>query len=148
MNITIAGTGYVGLVTGVCLAHMGNNVICVDTDKEKIKLLEKGISPIHEEGLQELMSENKSNLSYTSDYFSAYKNADVIFIGVGTPEKQDGSANLNYVYAVASQIAESVSKNCVVVVKSTVPIGTNEKIENLIVSTLTYLIITTRLMHI
>lgn len=132
MKIAIAGTGYVGLVTAVCLAHTGHHVTCVDIDPSKIAKMQQGISPIYEPDLEALMQENKERLTYTTDYASAYKDADVIFIGVGTPEKKDGSANLTYVFAVARQIAESVQKDCVVVVKSTVPIGTNDKVELLL----------------
>ncbi|WP_405381811.1 UDP-glucose dehydrogenase family protein [Phascolarctobacterium sp.] len=129
MRIAIAGTGYVGLVTAVCLAERGHNVTCVDVDANKIAIMQQGISPIYEEGLPELMKKNADRIVYTLDYESAYNNAEVIFIGVGTPEKKDGSANLNYVWAVVKNIAESVNHKCVVVVKSTVPIGTNEKVE-------------------
>ena len=129
MKIAVAGTGYVGLVTGVCLASKGHQVTCVDVDEAKIQTMQKGISPIYEEGLEELMHESMDNLTFTTDYASAYKDANVIFIGVGTPEKKDGSANLTYVYKVAKQIAETVEQDCVVVVKSTVPIGTNDKVE-------------------
>lgn len=129
MKIAVAGTGYVGLVTGVCLASKGHRVSCVDVDEKKIELMKQGISPIYEPGLSELMLQNMDHLDFTTDYQSAYEDADVIFIGVGTPEKKDGSANLTYVYSAAEQIARSIKKNCVVVVKSTVPIGTNDKIE-------------------
>lgn len=129
MKIAVAGTGYVGLVTGVALAHIGHDVTCVDVDEEKVKKMSQGISPIYEEGLEELMKEDKERLTYTTNYKEAYKDKDVIFIGVGTPERADGSANLDYVYKVCEQIAESVNKDCVVVVKSTVPIGTNDKVE-------------------
>ncbi|MGB8452467.1 MAG: UDP-glucose/GDP-mannose dehydrogenase family protein [Anaerocolumna sp.] len=132
MRIAIAGTGYVGLVTGVCLAEHGHKVTCVDVDEKKIKLMESGVSPIYEPGLEELMVKNRANLMYTTEYKSAYKDAQVIFIGVGTPEKKDGSANLSYVYRVAEQIAGTLESDCVVVVKSTVPIGTNDKVETLI----------------
>lgn len=132
MKVAVAGTGYVGLVTGVCLAENGNYVTCVDVDKAKIAKMEQGFSPIYEPGLEELMGKNKERLLFTTDYLSAYKDADVVFIGVGTPEKKDGSANLTYVFQVAEQIAESVEKDCVIVVKSTVPIGTNDKVENII----------------
>ncbi len=136
MKIAVAGTGYVGLVTGVCLASKGHHVWCVDVAEDKIRMMQQGKSPIYEEGLEELMQTCKDHLVFTTDYTSAYKDADVIFIGVGTPEKRDGSANLTYVYTVADQIAESVEKDCVVVVKSTVPIGTNDKIEKHIISRL------------
>ena len=131
MRITVAGTGYVGLVTGVCLAAHGHTVTCVDTDAKKIEMMCQGISPIYEPGLDDLMEKNRERLTFTTDYRTAYKDAEVIFIGVGTPEKKDGSANLRYVYAVAEQIAESTEGSCVVAVKSTVPIGTNDRIETL-----------------
>ncbi|MBO6113065.1 MAG: UDP-glucose/GDP-mannose dehydrogenase family protein [Lachnospiraceae bacterium] len=130
MKISVAGTGYVGLVTGICLAENGHNVTCVDVDEGKIKIMQEGRTPIFEPGLQELMTKNKDRLTYTTDYKEAYKDAEVIFIGVGTPEKKDGSANLSYVFAVVDQIADSITKECVVVVKSTVPIGTNDKVED------------------
>lgn len=129
MKIAVAGTGYVGLVTGVALAHIGHIVTCVDVDLEKVKVMKSGKSPIYEKDLEELMRENSDRLTYTTDYRNAYRDAEVIFIGVGTPERADGSANLDYVFKVCDQIAESVSNDCVVVVKSTVPIGTNDKVE-------------------
>jgi UDPglucose 6-dehydrogenase len=101
----------------------------VDVDEAKIALLNQGISPIYEPNLSELMQANMENLTFTTDYRSAYEDAEVVFIGVGTPEKKDGSANLNYVYKVAAQIAQSVGRDCVIVIKSTVPIGTNDKVE-------------------
>lgn len=129
MKIAVAGTGYVGLVTGVCLASKGHQVTCVDIDEEKVKIMSQGIAPIYEAGLEELMKESMEQLTFTTNYKAAYQNAEVIFIGVGTPEKKDGSANLTFVYKVAKQIAESIEQDCVVVIKSTVPIGTNDKIE-------------------
>lgn len=132
MKIVVAGTGYVGLVTAVCLSEIGHSVTCVDVDESKIKMLNEGKTPIYEPGLEELMNKNKERLTYTLDAKNAYKNADVIFIGVGTPEKKDGSANLKYVFGVAKEIASSLEKDCIVVVKSTVPIGTNKKVEKLI----------------
>ncbi len=129
MKIAVAGTGYVGLVTGVALAHIGHNVTCVDIDEEKIKMMRKGKSPIYEEGLEDLMHKNSERLTFTTDYKKAYKDADVIYIGVGTPERTDGSANLDYVYGVCDNIAESLVRDCVVVIKSTVPIGTNDSVE-------------------
>lgn len=136
MKIAIAGTGYVGLVTGVCLAEKGHSVTCVDVDPVKIDLMRRQISPIYEPDLEPLMVQNKDRLTYTTDYTAAYQDAEVIFIGVGTPEKKDGSANLTYVYEVARQIAQTAQRDCVVVVKSTVPIGTNDKVEQLIRSNL------------
>lgn len=127
----IAGAGYVGLVTGVCLAEAGHKVTCVDFIEDKIALLEKGISPIYEPGLNELIRKNMNadKLSFTTDYKNAYCDADVIFLGVGTPENEDGSANLNFIYTAARQIAETITHDCLVVIKSTVPMGTNDKVE-------------------
>ncbi|VYU66947.1 UDP-glucose 6-dehydrogenase YwqF [Eubacterium limosum] len=129
MRITIAGTGYVGLVTAVCMAEKGHHITCVDINQEIVDTLNRGKSPIYEKDLENLMKKNKDRIIYTTDYKKAYKDAEVIFIGVGTPEKKDGSANLSYVYSVVDQIAKMVENDCVVVVKSTVPIGTNDKIE-------------------
>lgn len=132
MKIAVAGTGYVGLVTGVCLAEHGHVVTCVDVDENKVKMMESGKSPIYEPGLEELMVKNMDHLYFTTDYQKAYVDADVIIIAVGTPEKKDGSANLAFVFGVAGQIAESISKECVVIVKSTVPIGTNDEVEKIL----------------
>ncbi|KYG30590.1 UDP-glucose dehydrogenase family protein [Alkalihalobacillus trypoxylicola] len=133
-KIAVAGTGYVGLVAGVCFAEKGHQVTCVDIDERKVELMKSGKSPIYEEGLEELMRKNYAadRLEYTTDYVAAYQDADAIFIGVGTPELADGSANLSYIATVARQIAESVEKDCLVVVKSTVPVGTNDKVEQFI----------------
>lgn len=134
MKIAVAGTGYVGLVAGVCFAERGHNVLCVDIDEKKVKMMREGHSPIYEQDLEELMVKNydEGRIDYTTDYRKAYKDADAIFIGVGTPELPDGSANLNYVATVSRQIAESLEHDCLVVVKSTVPIGTNDKVEQFI----------------
>ena len=132
MKILVSGTGYVGLVTAVCLAEKGHEVVCYDVVKEKIDMLNEGKSPIYENGLEELMAKNKERIIYTYDKESAYKDIDVVFIGVGTPERVDGSANLDYIYAVADDIAQNITKDCLVVIKSTVPIGTNYKIEKYI----------------
>jgi UDPglucose 6-dehydrogenase len=136
MKLTVAGTGYVGLVTAVCMAEKGHDVTCVDVDQKKICLMQSGISPVYEDGLQDLMVKNKERLHFTTDFQKAYQDAEVIFIGVGTPEQEDGSANLSYVRAVAKQIAENIERDCVVVVKSTVPIGTNEEVEESILKNL------------
>ena len=134
MKIAVAGTGYVGLVAGVCFAEVGHNVVCVDVDENKVEMMKSGKSPIYEQDLEELMQKNykAGRINYTTDYKSAYKDADAIFIGVGTPEQPDGSANLTYVATVSRQIAETIEKDCLVVVKSTVPIGTNDKVEQFI----------------
>ena len=133
-KIAVAGTGYVGLVAGVCFAEVGYQVTCVDIDEEKVDAMKQGISTIYEVGLEELMRKNYAagRLNYTTDYALAYKGADAIFIGVGTPEQMDGSANLSYIATVARQIAENIEKDCLVVVKSTVPVGTNDKVEQFI----------------
>jgi UDPglucose 6-dehydrogenase len=133
-KIAVAGTGYVGLVAGVCFAEVGHQVTCVDIDENKVILMKSGVSPIYEEGLEDLMQKNYAagRINYSTDFKSAYREADAIFIGVGTPEQPDGSANLAYIATVAKQIAESVEKDCLVVVKSTVPVGTNDKVEQFI----------------
>lgn len=132
LKIAVAGTGYVGLVSGICMAHRGHHVTCVDIDEKKIVMMQECKSPIYEQDLEALMHLNKERLTYTMDCESAYKHADVIFIGVGTPEQADGSANLSYIATAARQIAETVEKDCLVVVKSTVPVGTNDKVEQFI----------------
>lgn len=129
MKVAIAGTGYVGLVLGAVLGNIGHTVTCVDLDINKVEKMRSGKSPIHEPGLEELMLKGKENISYTIDYKAAYKDADCIFICVGTPEKADGEANLEYVMDVVDQIAKNMKDGAVVVVRSTVPIGTNDKVE-------------------
>ncbi|SMC37726.1 UDP-glucose dehydrogenase family protein [Papillibacter cinnamivorans] len=134
MKIAVVGTGYVGLVTAVCLAHTGHEVRCLDRDETKISLLRRGVPPIFEAGVRELMEENKNSLIYTADPGEAIPGAEVIFICVGTPERADGYANLAAIYESAEEIAEHADRDCVVVVKSTVPMGTNEKLEKLLSS--------------
>ncbi|RDY25014.1 UDP-glucose/GDP-mannose dehydrogenase family protein [Romboutsia maritimum] len=139
MKIAIAGTGYVGLVTGVCLAEVGHeNVVCVDVDEKKVELMKAGVAPIYENDLEDLMVKNYElgRLHYTTDYKNAYKDADVIIVAVGTPERSDGSANLDYIKIVANEIADTINKDTLIVIKSTVPIGTNEKIEKYITNKL------------
>jgi nucleotide sugar dehydrogenase len=133
-KIAVAGTGYVGLVAGVCFAEVGHDVICVDIDTKKVEMLKQGVSPIYEADLEELMRKNLAagRLNFTTNYEAAYRDADAVFIGVGTPEQPDGSANLSHIAMVARQIAETVEKDCLVVVKSTVPVGTNDKVEKFI----------------
>ena len=134
MKIAVIGTGYVGLVAGACLADMGNDVICVDNNVEKLKLLEKGIIPIYEPGLDELVKVNcrENRLSFSSDIDNAVKVSKVCFIAVGTPQGEDGSADLKYVFEVAKQIAKSMNDYKVIVDKSTVPVGTAEKVSEII----------------
>ncbi|MDD3436522.1 MAG: UDP-glucose/GDP-mannose dehydrogenase family protein [Candidatus Gastranaerophilales bacterium] len=134
MKICVIGTGYVGLVAGTCLAEMGNNVICVDNDKEKLSKLKKGIIPIYEPGLEELIKVNVSEgrLSFTDDLDKAVKNSLICFIAVGTPQGDDGSADLSAVLDVAKKIALSMNGYKVIVDKSTVPVGTAIKVGEII----------------
>ncbi|MGI9316806.1 MAG: UDP-glucose dehydrogenase family protein [bacterium] len=138
MNITVIGTGYVGLVTGTCLAEMGNSVICVDNDVGKIEGLKKGQLPIYEPGLESLVKENSqaARLRFTTDIAVGVDHGEVIFIAVGTPPDEDGSADLRYVLQVARSIGESIADYRVVVTKSTVPVGTAEKVRKEIQSAL------------
>ena len=131
MKIVVAGTGYVGLITGVVLAYIGNKVTCVDINNDKINLLNEGKSPIYEKDLDKYLLLSKDNLTFTIDN-NCYKDCDIVIIGVGTPERKDGSANLDYVYNVCDNIIKYATKNLIVVIKSTVPIGTNDEIENYI----------------
>ncbi len=130
MKISVIGTGYVGLVTGTCFAEMGNTVTCVDIDEAKIEKLKKGIIPIYEPGLETMVLENheKGTLQFTTDIKSAIENSDIAFIAVGTPMGEDGSADLQYVLAVAKSIGEHMTHYMVVVDKSTVPVGTADKV--------------------
>lgn len=138
MNIAIVGSGYVGLVTGVCLAEIGHKVICVDNNIEKIKLLKKLKSPIYEPGLESLLKSNvrKKRLSFLTSVTQAAKKSDVIFIAVGTPSKKDGDADLTYVEKAACEIAKGMDSYKVIVEKSTVPAQTGKRIERAINLTL------------
>jgi UDPglucose 6-dehydrogenase len=130
MNITVIGSGYVGLVSGTCFAEMGNTVTCVDIDPIKIEKLNQGITPIYEPGLNTMILKNiKKNLFFTTDIKQALKNSQIAFIAVGTPMGDDGSADLQYVLAVAKSIGQLMQKRLIVVDKSTVPIGTAEKVK-------------------
>ncbi|MBQ6275082.1 MAG: UDP-glucose/GDP-mannose dehydrogenase family protein [Bacteroidales bacterium] len=130
MKIAVIGTGYVGLVSGTCFSELGVRVSCLDIDQKKIDNLNKGILPIWEPGLKDMVDDNmhKGLLSFTSDYAEALKDAEAAFICVGTPPDEDGSADLQYVLAVAREIGRNISDYIVVVTKSTVPIGTSEKV--------------------
>lgn len=136
MKISIIGTGYVGLVTGVALSHIGHHVTCIDIDETKVEKMRKGISPIYEPGLEELMKENiqAGRLFFTTSHEEGFKDVDVIYIAVGTPEKEDGSANLMFVEQAVRDIAANITKDVIVVTKSTVPVGTNHYIKELLVS--------------
>ncbi|MDB2647999.1 UDP-glucose/GDP-mannose dehydrogenase family protein [Flavobacteriaceae bacterium] len=131
MNITIIGSGYVGLVSGTCFAEMGNKVTCVDIDPVKIEKLNKGIIPIFEPGLEILILNNvkNENLFFTTNLSEVLKNSEIAFIAVGTPMGDDGSADLQYVLAVAKSIGQSMQKRLIVVDKSTVPVGTADKVK-------------------
>lgn len=132
MNITVVGTGYVGLVSGTCLAEVGNHVLCIDIDQSKIDRLNKGEIPIYEPGLEELVKKNvqAGRLSFSSDIKQGVDYGSIIFIAVGTPPDEDGSADLKYVLAVASDIGKHMNDYRVVVTKSTVPVGTADKVKN------------------
>ena len=134
MKVCVIGTGYVGLGVGTCLAEMGNDVICVDNDEEKLKQLYQGIIPIYEPGLEELINANvsKNRLTFTSDIKNAVENSLVCFIAVGTPQDEDGSADLQYVQQVAKLIGQSIKQYAVIVDKSTVPVGTADMVEKII----------------
>lgn len=134
MKIAVIGTGYVGLVAGACLADMGNDVICIDNNETKLLQLRNGIIPIYEPGLEELVKVNtmEKRLTFSSNINDAVKQSEVCFIAVGTPQGEDGSADLQYVMQVAEAIAKSINGYKVIVNKSTVPVGTAEKVTEII----------------
>ncbi|MBI4832432.1 MAG: UDP-glucose/GDP-mannose dehydrogenase family protein [Candidatus Lindowbacteria bacterium] len=133
MDISVIGAGYVGLVTGTCFAEMGNDVICVDVDTRKIEMLKRGRSPIYEPGLEELIRRNlrERRLAFASDIAEAVRKSYLIFIAVGTPCRDDGACDLSQVYGVAGQVAESMDSEKIVVIKSTVRVGTADKLRGL-----------------
>ena len=134
MKVTVFGSGYVGLVTGVCLAEVGNDVLCIDVDQQKIDNLNKGIIPIYEPGLDELVKDNQQSgrLKFTTDIQEAVSHGVFQFIAVGTPPDEDGAADLQYVLAVAKSIAENMNDYRIVIDKSTVPVGTADKVKETI----------------
>ncbi|MEM9867390.1 MAG: UDP-glucose/GDP-mannose dehydrogenase family protein [Bacteroidota bacterium] len=134
MNLTIVGTGYVGLVTGTCFAEMGNTVTCVDIDKQKIEDLHNGIIPIYEPGLEAMVKRNVRNgtLKFNTDLKECLDGAAIVFIAVGTPMGEDGSADLQYVLKVAQTIGENMNHSLIIVDKSTVPVGTADKVRNVV----------------
>ncbi|HMX29651.1 MAG TPA: UDP-glucose 6-dehydrogenase, partial [Blastocatellia bacterium] len=136
MEVCVVGTGYVGLVTGTCLAYLGRNVVCVDIDERKIQMLREGKSPIYEPGLDQLIATGiqRGNLRFSTDLAAAIKESEVIFIAVGTPPMASGKADLSYVKAVAQQVGRSLDceRRRVIVNKSTVPIGSGNWVEMLV----------------
>lgn len=132
MKIAVIGTGYVGLVTGTCFSEVGIDVTCIDVDQKKIENLKKGIMPIYEPGLEEMVLRNveKGRLQFSTNLAESIKGCDVAFIAVGTPPGEDGSADLKYVLAVAREIGQNIDEFCVVVTKSTVPVGTAQKVKS------------------
>ena len=127
MNISIVGTGYVGLVSGACFAELGARVYCIDTNKEKIDNLNKGIIPIYEPGLEDLVHRNvkAGRLHFSTDLTESLQDVEMLFIAVGTPPGEDGSADLSYVIDVAKKIGQNLEKYLLVVTKSTVPVGSS-----------------------
>lgn len=138
MKVTVFGAGYVGLVQAAVLAEVGHDVICVDVDQEKVNRLEQGIIPIYEPGLDDIIknSVNEGTLKFTTNSEQAVQHGDVQFIAVGTPPDEDGSADLQYVLAVAKTIATHMQKETVIVTKSTVPVGTSDKVKDAIEDTM------------
>lgn len=136
MNITVVGAGYVGLVTGTCFAEMGNDVVCVDVDEKKLEQLKRGKSPIYEPGLQELLRRNirEERLKFTTDTREAVGDSLIVFIAVGTPPLNNGAADLSHVFSVAEAIAEAMDEYKIIVIKSTVPVGTADKVRAMIKS--------------
>lgn len=136
-KISVIGTGYVGLTTGIGLANFGSNVLCLDIDEQKIDQLKNGIMPIYEIGMEELLKENMKygRLNFSTDIEQGIRWADIIFIGVGTPQGDDGTAELRYVFEVAEEIGKNINGYKLIVTKSTVPIGTNERIKQIISET-------------
>ena len=134
MKIAIVGTGYVGLVTGTCFAEIGVNVVCVDTNSEKIEALKKGIIPIYENGLEEMVIRNAKagRLQFTTSLEECLNEVEAVFSAVGTPPDEDGSADLSYVLQVAHTIGQNLQKYVLVVTKSTVPVGTADKVRAVI----------------
>ena len=138
MKLVVIGTGYVGLVTGTCFARYGNNVVCVDVNEERVETLKKGTVPFYEPGLEEMMSRNmrEGRLSFTTSTAEALQDSDACFICVGTPQAPDGSANMSYIQSAAHDIGQGMTGDLLVIVKSTVPVGTNKMVQGIIESEL------------
>src|SRR5688572_19442806 len=134
MRVAVVGTGYVGLVAGACFAESGNDVICVDNNPAKVRLLRRGKVPIYEPGLEEMVRRNRAEgrLTFTTTLAKAVRDSAVVFIAVGTPQGEDGSADLKYVLEVARDVARAMNSYKVIVDKSTVPVGTSEKVREVV----------------
>jgi UDPglucose 6-dehydrogenase len=130
MNIVVVGTGYVGLVTGTCFAETGNQVICVDIDKEKVRKMREGIVPIYEPGLEQIFERNakEGRLKFTTNLKEGIENAEIIFLALPTPPDEDGSADLSYILGVANDLSHLIKDYKIIVDKSTVPVGTAEQV--------------------
>lgn len=138
MKVAVLGIGYVGLSTGVCLAEIGHKVVCIDVDERKIDTLKQGKSPIYEPGLEELLIKNSSEgrLAFTTSHQQGLSEAEIIIIAVGTPQSDDGQADLSFLEQAARDLAEHIVRDCIVVIKSTVPVGTNEYLKKLLLKQL------------
>jgi UDPglucose 6-dehydrogenase len=136
MKITVAGAGYVGLVTSVCLSELGHRITCIDVQREKIEMLQSGRSPIYEPGMEAMLEKNLGNgqLNFTIDIEQAFSDCDIVFIAVGTPEKHDGTVDLTSIYEISKIIAQHIKKDVIICTKSTVPVGTNSSIKNFLQS--------------
>src|SRR5688572_12151859 len=134
MKIAVVGTGYVGLVAGACFAESGNDVVCVDRDAAKVRMLRRGKMPIYEPGLEELVRRNRheGRLTFTTTLPKAVRDSAIIFIAVGTPQDEDGSADLQHVLGVAREVAKAMNGYKVIVDKSTVPVGTSARVRDVI----------------
>ena len=150
MKILVIGTGYVGLVTGACFAYTGNKVICLDIDKKKIDRLNNGNIPIFEPGLSKIIEDNVFNncLSFSIDYKKSIKESDIIFLAVGTPMKENGESNLTYINSAANSIGKFINSYKIIVVKSTVPIGTSFNVKEIIKLNIPWMVIYIECIHI
>ena len=149
MNVTVIGVGYVGIVTGIVHAYLGNDVVCIDSDKQKIAKLNQGILPIYEPGLEELFYKIRDNITFTEDYALALKNSEIVFVAVGTPSKEDGSPSDKNIREVVNYLVQHLIKEDVIIVnKSTVPIGSGNWMQSRIDEELKKKYGTKKLFHI
>ena len=147
MNVGVVGTGYVGLVTGTCLAEMGNDVVCIDIDKEKVNKMRNGIIPIYEPHLDNLFERNikQGRLRFSTELKEAVDHADVIFLALPTPPDEDGSADLKYILGVADDLGKMMTNYKIIIDKSTVPVGTAEKVQSTIANNFFFRLILSKL---